>query len=119
MDLRKLGPSLITMGLLCFASPLFAHAILLSAAPGLGAVVHGPKVPVRLRFNSRIDSKRSVLRLLCPGGALQTLLIGDQSSPDTLVSTASGVQHGSYILQWQVLASDGHITRGEVQFRVE
>ncbi|MFL6352513.1 MAG: copper resistance protein CopC [Bryobacteraceae bacterium] len=119
MDLRKLGPSMIAIGLLCAATPSYAHAILLSAAPGFRAVVHGPNVPVRLRFNSRIDSKRSVLKLVGPGGAMHTLTIGDQTSPDTLVSTAAGLEHGSYVLGWQVLASDGHITRGEVQFSVE
>jgi methionine-rich copper-binding protein CopC len=26
---------------------------------------------------------------------------------------------GAYVLRWQVLATDGHITRGKVPFRVE
>ena len=25
---------------------------------------------------------------------------------------------GDYVLRWQVLATDGHITRGELHFRV-
>jgi hypothetical protein len=57
--------------------------------------------------------------LVSPGGAVHKLVISNQTSPDTLVSEARTQEHGSYVLEWQVLASDGHITRGEVQFRVE
>jgi methionine-rich copper-binding protein CopC len=35
-----------------------------------------------------------------------------------LQSRIQGLERGEYVLRWQVLASDGHITRGEVPFRV-
>jgi copper resistance protein C len=117
--MRKLVLRLIATGLLYFAIPVYGHAILMSATPSSEAVVHGPSVPIQLRFNSRIDRKRCSLKLIGPSGAPQTLTIDDEPSPDVLSSQANGVGKGSYTLQWQVLASDGHITRGEVRFKVE
>ncbi len=43
----------------------------------------------------------------------------EQSSPDSLNSQIHGLESGPYTLQWQVLAVDGHISRGEVPFRVQ
>jgi len=96
-----------------------AHAILLSATPAVRQVVAGSEVAVNLRFNSRIDGKRSRLMLIASDGTQNRLPIGEQPSPDTLASLAKGLKSGSYILRWQVLANDGHISRGEVPFRVQ
>ena len=96
-----------------------AHAILLSATPAANQVVDGGKIPVTLRFNARIDAKRSTLVLVDPGGREFPLVIADQPTPDTLRATAEGLAAGLYLLRWQVLAADGHITRGEVPFRAK
>ncbi len=53
---------------LCIALPLYAHAVLLSATPGVSQVISGPDVPMTLRFNTRVDAKRSALVLVAPGG---------------------------------------------------
>lgn len=102
----------------CFVLAAHAHAILLSATPSVGRVVSGPETEVKLRFNSRVDAKRSMLVLVTPGGEQRKLGIGEQSSPDSLISHIDGLKSGSYVLRWQVLAIDGHVTRGEVPFRV-
>ena len=96
-----------------------AHAILVAASPSMEQVVTGSELPVSLRFNSRIDGRRSRMLLLAPNNVERTLVIEEQHSPDTLTSRAKGLGSGSYILRWQVLANDGHITRGEVSFRVQ
>ena len=41
----------------------------------------------------------------------------DSHRPDLLTGRAELVP-GSYVLHWQVLAVDGHITRGDVPFTV-
>lgn len=104
---------------LCIALPLYAHAVLLSATPGVSQVISGPDVPMTLRFNTRVDAKRSALVLVAPGGHSQSLHIIENSPPDKLISEAKGLKAGAYVLLWQVLATDGHITRGEVHFRVQ
>jgi len=116
---RKFRLRLAAVLLLCWALPCYAHAILLSATPAVNQVIKGPDIEVKLRFNSRIDVKRCRLLLLAPDGKLRSLAIDDSSGADTLISHATGLAKGSHMLRWQVLASDGHISRGEVPFRVE
>jgi len=95
-----------------------AHAILLESTPALKGQVSGPDVPIKLRFNVRIDALRSRLTLIRPDGSSQALELSKQSPADTLAASASGLAAGEYRLRWQVLASDGHITRGEIPFTV-
>jgi methionine-rich copper-binding protein CopC len=100
------------------ATPASAHAILLESFPSLKSSVAGPDVPIKLRFNVRIDALRSRLLLIRPDGSSQTLEIRKQTPADTLSAEATGLSPGAYRLRWQVLASDGHITRGEIPFAV-
>ena len=97
----------------------YIASMVLSTTPSLRETVHGPDVPIKIRFNSRIDSKRSRLTLLAPGGKETELGIVNVSSEDFLISEAKGLKSGAYLLRWQALALDGHITRGEVPFRVQ
>ena len=96
----------------------YAHAIVVSATPSSNGVLNGPDVGVKLQFNSRIDLHRSRLTLILPDGEQRRLVIDEKSAPDSLLSKAKELKTGTYISRWQVLAEDGHITRGEVPFRV-
>lgn len=111
----------IALAALTFACPVLhidAHAILRSAMPASNEIVHGATVHVQLQFSSRIDVKRSRLMLLLPGGGERVLSV-DQPSPDTVRSDVTQLVPGRYLLRWQVLAEDGHITRGELPFRTQ
>jgi methionine-rich copper-binding protein CopC len=57
--------------------------------------------------------------LIGADGRQTALTIEKQVSPDTLSADSKGMKRGSYILRWQVLATDGHITRGQVPFQVQ
>jgi copper resistance protein C len=110
---------------ICFAVAGFlmvrtaeAHAVLVESNPALNGQVSGPDVPVQLRFNVRIDASRSRIALLRSDGSTQNLELGKPTSADTLTSQAKGLSPGEYRLRWQVLASDGHLTRGEIPFTV-
>src|SRR5215470_3550575 len=104
--------------LMCAAGVSLAHAVLVEATPPIHGHVAGPDVVFRLRFNSRIDAARSVLSLVLPDRSSRPLPIKEQLSPDSLNARATGMNTGAYTLRWQVLAQDGHITRGEVPFDV-
>jgi copper resistance protein C len=104
--------------ILIFKSPVSAHAVLVESIPAVNSIVSGPDIPIKLRFNSRIDKARSTLTLVRPDGSTQRLEIDKQTSADALASQATGLAKGAYVLRWQVLASDGHTTRGEVRFNV-
>jgi copper resistance protein C len=99
-------------------APAAAHAVLLESTPALKSAVSGPNVPVKLRFNVRVDALRSRLTLIHPDGSSQSLEINKQTPADSLLAEATGLAAGAYRLRWQVLASDGHITRGEIPFTV-
>jgi methionine-rich copper-binding protein CopC len=115
-DMRK--RILATLVVVLVSAPLaFAHAILLSAVPAANQSVSGPDLDVQLKFNCRIDSARSRLTLSSPDRGVRPLAL-QQSDPAVLHSHITGLATGEYRLQWQVLAADGHITRGEVPFSV-
>jgi len=94
------------------------HAVLKDSSPVLNGTVKGPDVPIRLHYNVRVDAALSKLELLNPDQSTTSLAIGKQPAPDTLTSEAKGLKPGAYKIRWQVLAPDGHITRGEVPFAV-
>jgi methionine-rich copper-binding protein CopC len=98
---------------------LEGHAILKESSPAANATVTGPDVPITLKFNVRVDSDRSKVQLSHPDDSVTELPLTKQVSPDTLSTKAAGLAPGAYKLQWQVLAPDGHITRGVVPFSVK
>jgi methionine-rich copper-binding protein CopC len=100
------------------ARSAIAHAILLESSPSINATVAGPGIPIKLRFNVRIDATRSRLTLVKPDASTRSLAISKDAPADTLASQAQGLNPGEYRIRWQVLASDGHITRGEIPFQV-
>jgi len=95
-----------------------AHALVVESAPAADGSVAGPDIEISLRFNSRLDHKRSQLTLVDPDNANHRLAVSPASAPDMLQAKASGLRPGAYKLRWQVLAIDGHITRGDIPFRV-
>ena len=114
------APWALGLALLLAAAPAaLAHAILVEASPAAGSTVSGPGLEIRLRFNSRIDGARSHVTLVQPDKQERTLTLGKQPGPALLTAMAAGLAPGAYRLRWQVLAADGHITRGEVPFRVK
>jgi copper resistance protein C len=111
--------TILMVAALCFIEqPLLAHAILLESSPAANAKISGPDAPIKLRFNVRIDISRSRLILVRPDGTQTPLNIKKDAQPDIVAADAAELSPGDYRIRWQVLASDGHITRGEVLFSV-
>ena len=95
-----------------------SHAIIVSAEPGMNSTVAQGVLEIRLAFNSRIDSKRSRLRLRRPDGVVTDVSLTPDDRPGVLAARAQVSAVGRWTLHWQVLSLDGHITRGEVSFSV-
>jgi copper resistance protein C len=100
------------------AMNLEGHAILKSSYPPNGGSITRPDMQVKLTFNVRVDPARSKLQLLMPDASIVELPVVEPPSPDTLVSKLTGLKPGAYAIRWQVLAPDGHISRGEIPFTV-
>jgi methionine-rich copper-binding protein CopC len=110
---------LVAVAMLLPSRSAVAHAILVDSSPAINSVVSGPTVPIKLRFNVRIDAIRSRLTLVKPDATTQLLAISKDAPADTLASQAQSLSPGEYRIRWQALASDGHITRGEIPFQVK
>jgi hypothetical protein len=97
----------------------FGHAILVTSTPSINQTVAGPSLPVALTFNSKVDQARSTLMLeRADHSTTRVPIEKDSSSPAKLTANVAQLAPGSYKLRWQVLAVDGHITRGEIPFKV-
>ena len=96
-----------------------AHAIIVESSPAAGQTVKGPDFSIVIRYNNRIDRARSRLSVLDEANRSTVLTIAKESKSDTVTAKATGLGSGRYRLRWQVLATDGHITRGEVPFKVQ
>lgn len=100
------------------ARPAAAHAVIIDSVPAVDAIV-APDSDVTLHFNSRIDHARSRLTLIAPDGKTSLLTITPDSAPDVVAAKLTGLAAGQYRLRWQVLAIDGHLTRGDIRFSVK
>ena len=99
------------------AAPASAHAILLESEPAHGARIAAGERGLNLRFNSRLDHARSRLTLIHSDKRAEVLALAE--GPDNLLAANTILAPGGHVLRWQVLAIDGHITRGELPFSVQ
>ena len=97
----------------------FAHVIVVSSQPAAHAVVPAGELAVRLQFSGRIDRARSRLALIGPDGAQVPVPITGDDAHGTVTATTHAMATGDFRLHWQVLSLDGHVTRGDVPFRVD
>jgi methionine-rich copper-binding protein CopC len=117
---RFLTTIVVTSCIALFASRVaLAHAVLMSSQPAVDSTVSGPEVAVLLKYNSRVDMEHSTLTLLEPDGRVEKVVISSEPEPGVLSAKLTGLVKGAYVLRWQVLATDGHITRGKVPFQVK
>ncbi len=100
------------------ASPASAHARLLSATPGSGAVVSSPSA-VALTFSERFAAPFSSVEVRDVQG--RAVMLRQQVSQDgrTLSgSLARPLTTGVYEVRWAVAAADGHRMTGSYSFTV-
>jgi len=104
--------------MLGWSAPAQAHAILTRSTPPIDGHVAKGALDVKLEYNSRIDPKRSTLTLISSGRKSSQVPVSPKSTINTL-ETSLDLPPGRYTLRWQVLAVDGHITRGDVPFTID
>ena len=127
MDMRRstwiftpIAAIVVACGIALFAPRVaLAHAVLVSSKPGANSTVSGPEVAVLLKFSSRVDPVHSTMTLLAPDGKVAKVALDGDPSPGSLAAKLTGLVKGAYVLRWQVLATDGHVTRGNVSFQVK
>lgn len=116
---RVIPALLIALVFLAVPRLALAHALLVSSTPAAHATVKGPNVPIELRFNSRVDSQHSTLGIEVAGGSGQAEMVRDAQHTETSLNGHATLRPGNYVIKWQALSTDGHITRGEIPFSVQ
>lgn len=116
---RFLGWTAALTLVLLAGSPLaFAHAMLVHSSPADQSVVHSHQVDIALDYDSRIEARRCTVKLTDAAGKAVALQMEPSAKPSELNAVAHGLANGKYQIHWQALASDGHITRGDLTFTV-
>ena len=117
--LKKTAVASLLLGA-CLALPQLAHAhaLLQKSDPAPNAVLHPGSHLVVLLFNSRVDAAHSSLTLIA-GERSESLSLDSKAASNVLRSEAAALHPGHYLLRWQAVASDGHISRGEIPFDVK
>ena len=118
VEMRRLVPIALVWFCAFFAlsNNAFAHAHLLSSNPQANGTIQGPGITIDLKFTSLIDSSGSRLDLVLPSGKVESLKVTVPSHSE--LGAQAQLNPGKYVIRWQVLATDGHITRGEIPFTV-
>jgi methionine-rich copper-binding protein CopC len=106
------------LGVVLAPTCAMAHAILQQSRPASGGSVPAGKVDMTFTYNSRIDRARSRLTLTSPDHSQTVLAIRPDGPSNVINSSVALDKPGAYVVRWQVLAVDGHITRGDVPFTV-
>ena len=115
---RRLRDAIVVLAAALVTPVALAHAIVESSQPAANAVVAPGELHVRVQFSSRIDVARSRIVLIAPDGRQKTLALEAADQPGVVTATTRVVRDGRFTLHWQVLSLDGHVTRGDIPFRV-
>ena len=100
-------------------SVVLAHAYLVTSDPPHQAALDVPPATIRLQFSEPVEAAFAKLVLQCDGkpmpGSLKVA-----ASPDrrTLTAKSPSAVTGRCVLDWSIVARDGHRTRGELVFQV-
>jgi hypothetical protein len=122
--LARSSLGLALLGLAARPGPAAAHALVVDSTPPAGATLAAAPPRIVLRFNSRIDPERSRLTLVGPSAgaaaaAAPLALAPDPAADATRIEApCPPLEPGAWRLRWQVLAVDGHITRGDIPFTI-
>lgn len=98
----------------------FAHAMLDSASPRVGARVAASPGEISLTFSERVEAGLSTISLRGEGGeeVLLSAAATGASGHVLVAKIGQALEPGRYIVKWTVLSADGHTTAGDYSFTV-
>ena len=106
--------------LIAFPTALFSHAKLVRSNPASGSALDRAPARIALTFTERPELSLSRVALVGPAGDTITLaLTRDSSDANTLnAQVPIGIIPGDYRVSWRAAGSDGHPSRGVIEFAV-
>lgn len=116
-------PVVVSFVVAVACSPAGAHAVLASSSPKDKAVLSAAPKQVVLRFKSRIEKSVTQVTLLNGKGKKVALPVPKNGyaagPPEQVTIPMPALKPDSYRLEYQVLATDGHLTPGLVRFTIK
>ena len=93
-----------------------AHAVLLFSDPAPDAVLETPPSAITLTFTESVSPAGDGIKVFSPSGRQ----VASPARPiaRTLTATVTSGESGTYVVTWQVLATDTHPSRGAFRFTV-
>jgi len=111
--------ALAVVALVAFASPAWAHAVLVSSTPNAAQILETTPDEIRLEFSEAVEANLGSVRLYDEDGA-RLGLTAVSTGPDDVVHATVPEQlgDGSYVVTWRVISADSHPVRGAFTFQV-
>ncbi len=110
---------LVTVVCVLALCPLsWGHGVLIESSPPHGAVLEESPAVVSLRFNATLEPSITHVTLVDLKKHTQALKMTDASTVDCIVATVPPLSPGVYLVNYMVLATDGHVTEGSIRFTI-
>ena len=97
-------------------TPASAHAYPTVSSPADGASLKEPPREVRIQFTEGLELAFSQITVKGPTGEIVSQGKVRQPAQDTLAVDLKTLSPGNYVVEWQVLSVDTHITEGLLHF---
>jgi copper resistance protein C len=94
----------------------WAHAYPTVSSPADGASLKEPPREVRIQFTEGLELAFSQITVKGPNGEIVSQGKLRQPAQDTLAVDLRTLGPGNYVVEWQVLSVDTHITEGVLRF---
>ncbi|MFO7172766.1 MAG: copper resistance protein CopC [Bacillota bacterium] len=95
-----------------------AHAGLEESVPADGAVLSAPPPEVRITFTEPLEPQLSTLTLVDAQGQPVPGTTQAAEGDRTLTLRLPPLPSGAFRVRWRILAKDGHVTEGSIEFTV-
>ncbi|MFC4527307.1 copper resistance CopC family protein [Dyella halodurans] len=115
---RRFAIVVLTLAGMFMSISASAHAILVDSTPKANGSMAAGHAALVLKYNSKIDQGRSRLVLVGPDHKETPLAISASADRPNELDSSAELSPGAYVIHWQALALDGHITRGDLPFTV-
>lgn len=101
------------------ANPALAHAMLVTAIPGVGSTVSAVPRQIRLTFTEGVEPVFCHVSLTSASGAIEKTgkpQVNPSQRTVLVVPILAALKPGSYTVSWQVVSVDTHRTQGAFDF---
>lgn len=106
------------LGVLLWAAPVLAHALVTGSAPASGEVLDSPPDEIVVEFNEPVTPVDAATGVVAPDGDRVDIGLVDTEDAATIVIGLDADLEGTYLVGYRVVSDDGHPISGTFTFAV-